>query len=177
MELIIKILWLLLPAEVANMSPVIFQWIPIGSQPIDLGLEINGKPLFGPHKTYRGFFVGITSSIIIVYLQKIVYPFMEPYSLINYSKINLLLLGALLGAGALTGDLVKSFFKRRFNIPSGESWVPFDQIDWVIGSLPAASFVTRLDYEIIITSIVVLGLLHPIINLIGHYLKLKKNKF
>lgn len=31
------------------------------------------------------------------------------------------------------GDAAKSFFKRRVHVPPGKPWVPFDQLDFVIG--------------------------------------------
>ena len=44
-------------------------------------------------------------------------------------------LGLRFGIGAMAGDAVKSFFKRRADVPSGERWFPFDQIDFVVGAL------------------------------------------
>lgn len=172
-----KVFWLFLPAGIANMSPVLFRWIPVGSYPIDLGIKFRGRFLIGPHKTYRGLFVGIASAIFIVYLQKVLYPITMPYSLIDYSQANFFVLGFLLGAGALFGDIIKSFFKRRFNIPPGKPWVPFDQIDWIAGAILASSLVVKLNFEIIFVALIMFGLLHPVINLFGYYLKIKKNKF
>src|SRR4051812_27852644 len=54
------------------------------------------------------------------------------------------LLGAWIGLGALSGDLVKSFAKRRRGILPGQAWIPFDQIDWLLGALAFAAPVLRL---------------------------------
>ena len=35
----------------------------------------------------------------------------------------------------MAGDSAKSFLKRRVGIPPGESWILFDQLDFVIGAL------------------------------------------
>ncbi|MEM3153941.1 MAG: CDP-archaeol synthase, partial [Candidatus Woesearchaeota archaeon] len=45
------------------------------------------------------------------------------------------------GIGALLGDSIKSFFKRRLGILPGRPWIPFDQVDYAIGALAAGSFV------------------------------------
>jgi hypothetical protein len=45
-----------------------------------------------------------------------------------------LVLGLLLGLGTGVGDAVKSFFKRRVAIGLGESWIGFDQLDFMVGA-------------------------------------------
>ena len=35
--------------------------------------------------------------------------------------------------GALLGDIIESFFKRRIGKKRGEDWIPFDQIDFILG--------------------------------------------
>jgi CDP-2,3-bis-(O-geranylgeranyl)-sn-glycerol synthase len=44
-------------------------------------------------------------------------------------------LGAWLGLGALFGDIVKSFFKRRLGIKPGTMFQPWDGIDYMIGAI------------------------------------------
>ncbi len=44
-------------------------------------------------------------------------------------------LGLRFGLGAMAGDSAKSFLKRRRRIPPGAPWVPFDQLDFVLGAL------------------------------------------
>jgi len=82
-----------------------------------------------------------------------------------------------LGAGALLGDAFKSFLKRRLKISPGTPWPPFDQIDWIIGAVIAANLMVKTDYKIALIAIVLFGLMHPIVNLLGYFLKIKRNKF
>lgn len=171
---IIKIFWFFLPAAFANMAPVLFRWVPLLNVPIDLGRTLHGNPIFGPHKTYRGFLFGIITAILIVIVQKTLFPFMEQYGLVNYATVNTFFLGLLLGIGALFGDLVKSFFKRRFDIESGTSWVPFDQIDWIVGAIIFVNFYIWLGWEINVLALVLFGLLHPLVNYIGYSLHIKR---
>jgi len=169
--------WLLLPAGLANLTPVLARKIPILDIPIDFNRKWKDKPIFGPHKTYRGFLFGVLTGILVVYLQRSLYPFLKTYTLLDYTTINPLILGSLLGFGALLGDLIKSFGKRRINIKSGKPWVPFDQLDYVLGSLFVVSFYITMTFELVVASIVLFGVLHPLMNLLGYFLKLKKSKF
>ncbi|MBI2013853.1 MAG: CDP-archaeol synthase [Candidatus Colwellbacteria bacterium] len=168
MEIVIQVIWLLLPAAVANICPVIFRFLPILNYPVDFGKTFNGKPILGRHKTYRGFLVGILGGILTAQAQKALYPIMEAYSIVDYSQINIFIFGFALSASALLGDTAKSFLKRRLNIAPGKPWIPFDQIDWIVGSLIAASFWVTLNLSIIVVGIFVLGTLHFILNLIGY---------
>jgi len=174
---LIKIFWFLLPAAIANMSPVLFKCLPFFNYPIDNGMTFRGKRLFGKNKTFRGVIFATLMAILVVYLQIIFYDQAVQITLFNYSKINPILLGFLFGFGALFGDLIESFFKRQLEIQSGKSWPPFDQIDWVIGSLIFAAFYISISWEIALTSMVLFGILHPIVNLMGYYLGIKNNKF
>lgn len=166
---ILQTIWLLLPAGVANMAPVLFKWLPVLNTPIDFGRSIHGQRIFGQNKTWRGLLIGILAGIVVVYLQQKFYP--------GYGTENFILLGALLGGGALLGDLVKSFFKRRVAIAPGQSWWFFDQIDWIVGALVLVSFYKSVSWQIWLTALVIFGLLHPVINLVGYYLGIKQNKF
>jgi CDP-2,3-bis-(O-geranylgeranyl)-sn-glycerol synthase len=79
-----------------------------------------------------------------------------------------------MGFGALTGDLLKSFIKRRLSILPGKPFLVFDQIDWIIGSLIILNFYTKIKIEFAIYSILILGTLHFFINIISYNLKIRK---
>jgi len=175
--IIIKTIWFFLPAAFANMAPVIFNRLPLLDYPLDFNFTFKNKPLLGKNKTWRGLFVGVLFSIIIVYFQKSFYEETKFLCIIDYTQINVILFGFLSGFGALFGDALKSFFKRRLNIAPGAIWIPFDQIDWIIGCNIFISFYIFLDFKYVLTSIIILSILHPVINLIGFKLRLKGNKF
>ena len=176
LKLLIQIIWFFLPAAFANMSPNVFKFIPFLNYPVDFNIRLQNKPLLGKNKTYRGFFFGILIALLTIIIQKTLYPYMSNLSLVNYNQINIYLLGFLLGFGALFGDCFFSFLKRRINIPPGKPWIPFDQINWVIGSLLLTSLYISFSFKEILTSIIFLGFLHPVINLLSYYLGLQKNK-
>jgi len=130
-----------LPAGIANMAPVFAARIPGLRQwnaRIDGGATWRGKRLLGDNKTTRGFAAGLLAAIITTAIIFAVISHSGSLASIfpqSYLNANPILLGALLGIGALVGDSVKSFFKRRVGIASGKSWFPFDQIDYIIGPI------------------------------------------
>jgi CDP-2,3-bis-(O-geranylgeranyl)-sn-glycerol synthase len=173
-------MYLLLPGLVANMAPVFFKKVNFLNYPLDFNKKWRGKPLLGNHKTFRGFFFGILLAILIVLLQKFLFTnivFFKNISLINYSEENFVLIGFILGFGALFGDAVKSFFKRRTSIKPGSSWIPWDQLDFIIGELVflCLIFIPPLAPTLII--LLVVPLLHILFNHLGFYLGLSKTKF
>ncbi|MBI5392708.1 CDP-archaeol synthase [Candidatus Woesearchaeota archaeon] len=177
-QLIVKSLYLFIPAIVANSMPVFVKKVNFLNYPIDFGKEYKGKRIFGDHKTFRGFFFGILGAILIILLQQYLakYPFFAELTLVDFSKVNALLFGFLIGLGVLTGDAVKSFFKRRADIAPGKSWIPFDQLDLIIGGLIFISSVYLPPLKVIIFAFIVGPLLHIGFNLLGYYLGIKKNK-
>jgi CDP-2,3-bis-(O-geranylgeranyl)-sn-glycerol synthase len=91
----------------------------------------------------------------------------------DFSSINFIVYGFLSGMGALLGDAIKSFFKRRVNIKPGSTWFPFDQIDYIVGGilfLMPLIMLTLVQY--LITFFVWFGM-HLISTYIGYLLKLK----
>ena len=134
--LIVKVLYFLMPAAFANMTPVFvrnsFKFL---AYPVDFNKKLFGSRLFGSHKTFRGFIFGILAGIIIVILQSYLYRynFFQNISLLDYTRVNIFIFGFLIGFGVLFGDLIGSFIKRRFNFKSGESFYVLDQINSGIG--------------------------------------------
>lgn len=176
-NLLLQSIWLMLPAAVANMSPVLFKWLPFLDIPVDLNKKWNGRPILGEHKTYRGFLTGTLMAIATVYMQKYYAEGMRAYSILDYSHINVILVGFCLGFGGLFGDTFKSFLKRLANVEPGKPWPPFDQIDWIVGGLVFLSFYKTIPFLVWLVSIAFFGLLHPVVNYIGYLLHFKKNKF
>ncbi len=122
-------LWFIFPAYCANAAPVIFG----GGKPMDFGKKFfDGKPFLGSHKTFRGFLVGIIVGTLVGMAQTIIYEniLLDYNSQFQYS----ILLGFMLSIGALTGDLIESFIKRRISRSPGSSLPVADQIDFILGA-------------------------------------------
>lgn len=158
------------------MSPTLSKLVPFLDFPVDFNKRYRKKPVLGKNKTFRGIFFGTLMAIVIVNIQRLLYPLMADYSILDYSTINPSLLGFLFGFGAMLGDLVKSFFKRQRGIKPGKSWIPFDQIDWVLGALLLVLLYIQIPLKIIVASVILFGLLHPITNYIGYLLRAQKNR-
>jgi CDP-2,3-bis-(O-geranylgeranyl)-sn-glycerol synthase len=135
-------LWFLLPAGLANMAPI-FAARLIGLRrwdaPIDGGRLVRGEPVLGPHKTWRGLLAGMVVSTGALALQQLAVTqwgwAAGIVAGVSYANLPTLVLGPLLGFGALGGDAVASYFKRRAGKLPGQSWVPLDQLDYVIGAI------------------------------------------
>ena len=91
----------------------------------------------------------------------------------DFSTINPVLYGFLAGFGALFGDALKSFFKRRTSIKPGETWFPFDQIDYILGGIIFLLPLFHLDLSIYIITLVLYFSLHLLSTFLGYLLKLK----
>ena len=180
--LIISSLYFMLPAYLANMSAEVFSRIispkiKFLARPIDNNKKWHGKPIFGSHKTWGGLIYASLAGIIVFFIQRelFVYSSIKQISLIDYSSTSLLL-GFLLGFGAITGDLIKSFFKRRTNIPPGKPWIPFDQLDFLAGAVIFSLPMIILNWQNYLVIFLVTPLLHILINRIGYYINIRKDK-
>ena len=174
---ILKCFYLMLPAYFANIAPVIVKKMDLFAYPIDFGKQINNKPVLGKNKTFRGLIFGIVFAVVVAYLQFLLYSLdsFKGISFISYQ--NWLFFGFLMGFGALTGDLVKSFFKRRLGIKPGEKFIPFDQIDFVVGALVFIMPIFNVTLGIFVISLLVSFAGHITVNHIAFYLKIRNEKW
>jgi CDP-2,3-bis-(O-geranylgeranyl)-sn-glycerol synthase len=173
-------LFFFLPAYVANMCPVILgnvRCLQFLKKPIDGGRRFGSGRLFGEHKTYLGFVAGVLGASLTGIVQYLIFwgiPQIRWIFLFEYSPVSALLAGFMLGLGALSGDLVKSFIKRRLGKKDGESFFPFDQLDFVIGGLLAGSAVYFPSWSHVAVLIILTPVLHLLSNIAGFKLGLKK---
>lgn len=139
MNELVGALWFFLPAGIANAVPVLASKTPLRRKfdtPMDFGKSFKDVRLFGDNKTWRGLFAGVIGATIVIALQIYLYAtttWAEDISWVNYNQPDVWLLGPLMGAGTLLADAMESHFKRRRNIPPGEKWFPFDQLDYIVG--------------------------------------------
>ena len=158
---IIEALKFIFPAYCANAMPVIAG----GGSSIDFGRKFfDGRPLFGKNKTFRGFLFGLAIGSTVGLAETVLfeYPF---------------LLGLLTSLGALLGDLIGAFLKRRLGLAPGDMLPVVDQVDFVVGavlvSLPVYGYVLRM--EIILAVLVITPPIHLLTNFVAYKLGLKKN--
>ncbi len=97
-----------------NLTPPLLAYALDGfwNTPLDRGMIWrDGKPLFGPHKTIRGILGAVAVGVVLAVL------FMFPWWV-----------GFLAAVLSMAGDLVSSFFKRRWGMQSGGLAPGLDQI-------------------------------------------------
>jgi len=162
-ELIYKSLIYILPAYIANASPTILG----GGTPIDLGKKfIDGRRIFGDHKTIRGLISGIVIGTLtgpLLYLLGA-----------ETDLFNSFFRALLLSIGTHIGDLTGSFIKRRINLKPGESAPILDQLGFLIFALILSTPVYPVDIPTAITLVVITLILHPITNLIAYKAKIQE---
>lgn len=158
------------------MSPVFFtRTLRVLDRPVDGGLQWRGQPLFGSHKTWRGMVVAtVCGGLFFVLLWGAAW--LLPVTVAWYPFTITELpwwFGFVFGAGAITGDLVKSFFKRRVGVVPGVRWFPFDQLDFLIGAAVVAELF--VDFTVLHWIIIVLvgPVFHILVNHIGFALRFK----
>jgi len=157
-------LWFILPAYVANATPVVLG----GGRPIDAGKKFtDGRPIFGAGKTVQGFLAGLVAGTFVGLLQGIAAGTLSRY----------LALGFLLALGALLGDLLGSFIKRRLGIKRGGLAPGLDQLSFVVVALLAASPLALPSWEIVLTIIIITLPIHLATNFGGYKLGLKSKPY
>ncbi len=177
---ILLAIWFLLPAALANAVPVFAAVIPPFNRwqaPLDGGRIFRGKELLGPHKTWRGLISGILVATITLWLQQLAVAHFswahQVSSGVDYASLPTLLMGPLLGIGALGGDAVESFFKRQSGVHSGEPWIPFDQLDYIIGSVLVSLPFAILSLSVYIWITLIWFVTHLLVSYIGWLVGLK----
>ncbi|MDD1774929.1 MAG: CDP-2,3-bis-(O-geranylgeranyl)-sn-glycerol synthase [Methanobacterium sp.] len=181
LSLLAYALYFMLPAYLANVSALAFG----GGTPVDFQINFrDGRRLLGDGVTWRGTIVGIIIGTIIAALQGIVFLYYGDIFLlipgwttiagiIPSSLGEWVLLGLALSGGALVGDAVGSFIKRRINLERGRPAPFMDQLDFVVGALVFASLVVTIPFNIILLILIFTAILHLAANSIAYLLGLK----
>lgn len=169
-------LYFILPAYFSNGAGLVFG----GGMTVDFGKsDKNGVRWIGDGVTWKGLIGGTLIGIITGIIQGLI----APYILSNFGQFittpiitNVsegILIGFLLGFGALLGDALGSFLKRRIGIGRGQPAPILDQLDFLIVALILVSFVVKLDWLFIILAIVLTLIIHLLANTIAYLLGLK----
>lgn len=148
-----------------------------GKHPMDFGKKfLDGNRIFGDGKTWEGFFAGLVFGTFCGTIAWLFYDKLNAIALAhNFSMPYISPFSAfVLSLGALLGDLIGSFIKRRFGMERGAPAPLLDQLDFLSGSLFLGSFVTEVSFGIVVWSIPLTLIIHRIANIIGYLLKLKK---
>ncbi len=153
LELAFSSFVVIMPAFIANSAPVLAR----GRHPMDFGKSMgDGRRVLGDGKTFEGFLAGLS-------LGTLAGAFFG-YPLHSF----------LLALGALSGDLIGAFVKRRVGIERGQPAPLLDQLDFVAGALLFLYPVYQVTIEQVIFIAAVTPPIHLATNYIAYRLGLKK---
>jgi hypothetical protein len=153
--------------------------------PIDGGLTIRGRRIFGDNKTLRGVILMVAFTILAAAAQAWLAANVDwaraitPPQLVAAGPLKW---GGLLGLGYVLGELPNSFFKRQIDIapgaagqgPLGAAFWFIDQVDSLAGALAAMCFVWLPPAEVIAALLAVTIVVHPLAALVMMMLGLKE---
>jgi CDP-2,3-bis-(O-geranylgeranyl)-sn-glycerol synthase len=134
LEVLVRVLWVLTPVYAANGLAT----LPRGrGPPMDFHRNWpDGRRLLGPSKTWSGFIFGTLVAVPIVLLEAwlilLAPPSLQlvpPYAATVWAAVPV---AFLLCGGAMTGDAVGSFVKRRLGWESGARVFGLDQLPFVL---------------------------------------------
>lgn len=155
----IELLAFILPTYVANASPVLTG----GGAPLDFGRRfLDGRPILGPHKTFRGFIGGLAAGWAASTMISALFGW------------RWLTLGFLASGGSLIGDLIGAFIKRRMGLKAGASAPLLDQLDFVVGALLLVYPIYELTTATVLLSLILTPPIHLTTNWIAFKLNLKE---
>jgi len=181
---LIGVLWVLTPAYIASA----FATLPRGrGPPMDFGRvwKADGRRVLGPSKTWSGFFVGgvaaLPFGLIEAWAILAAPPNLKLVPVLAPSVLAAVPFVALLTFGAMTGDALGSFLKRRLGRESGSRAVLLDQLPFVLVPIGLGFVFYPGVFEPVFVSawgilwllVFTLGL-HTLFNWIGYKAGLKK---
>lgn len=174
-------IYLMIPAYLANGSALVFG----GGTPLDNGnYAWDNRRLIGDGVTWRGticaslfgMVIGGILAILATYYGICTY-FFETMtvnlSFISEPILKGLIIGLLLGFGALIGDAIGSFIKRRLNFERGKPVPLLDQLDFVVVALIFVSFVTNITWQMVAIILVVSVFFHLGANVLAYLIHIK----
>ncbi|MFB6075658.1 MAG: CDP-2,3-bis-(O-geranylgeranyl)-sn-glycerol synthase [Candidatus Aenigmatarchaeota archaeon] len=169
---LIRGFWIIIPAYAANG----FAPMANGHRRIDFGKKFFGKPLFGAGKTWEGLLFSVFIGTLCGLVQIYAHPYLNPMALEEGFSLQALSIYSVffVALGAMLGDILGSFIKRRVGMKRGESLLLGDQLDFLlIGFLFASVFM-----EVSILSVLIFLIITPIIHrtacFLGYKLGLKR---
>ena len=187
--MLLRSLWLALPVilggaiHIAVLRGGLFP--TLARLPLDLGLRLRGRRLFGANKTWRGalIMIGGTALCSVVQAQVALHAdWARRLVLAEFSLEHPILWGLLLGSGYIGGELPNSLLKRQLGIGPGEAaaspglrrlfWL-IDQADSLAGVLLGMCVVYVPPLSVVASLTLITLLVHPAMALVMVGLGLK----
>lgn len=185
--LLLQSLYLFSPLLVASGLSALaihFGWFKAFFTPIDAGLTLRGRRLFGDNKTWRGVLVAVLGAVAGVAAQKALPADMVgDLAVVDYAQVNPLAMGAAMGCGATLGELPNSFVKRQLGVAPGGTasgaraalFFVWDQVDTVLGAFPLLRPWLHPSWALFAASLIVALVIHPAASLLGYALGVRRS--
>jgi len=166
--------WAMLPAYVPNNAAVLAG----GGRPIDGGRTWGDSRLLGDGKTWRGTAVGTLAGVALALALNALRPAVADavdVALPEFPAVAMLTLAL----GAMLGDVLASFLKRRTGRERGAAFPLVDQLDFVVVALALTAlaapgwFGETFTLPVLVAVVVLTPLLHLLTNGIAYALGLK----
>jgi CDP-2,3-bis-(O-geranylgeranyl)-sn-glycerol synthase len=167
-EYFIHFLQIAFPAYIANGSPPFL--IKLKKHPLDFGKKWKGERILGEGKTIEGFIFASVMGLVAGYLELLILPFFNYNNFLNIPLIGFFFIGV----GAMVGDAIGSFIKRRMKLKRGENAGLLDMLDFIIGSFIFAYFFTQYSVWTFLIALVITPIVHRGANIIGYRIGVKK---
>lgn len=169
----VKALLIIFPAYAANGFPPLAG----GKKPIDLGRKwLDNNRIFGDGKTFEGFVLGLLAGFLVGALESFLYPSLNAYAMrygVMLPLINLFI-GFMIALGALCGDLVGSFIKRRCGLKRGSDVPLLDQWNFILGAVIFVYFFTEITVWMFLIMLLITPIVHRLANIVAHKIKIKR---
>jgi hypothetical protein len=126
------------------------------ARPLDRGVRLRGRRLFGDNKTLRGFVVMVPAPALSFALLALLAGDPGSLGLWRLSIAGYALAGAIAGFGFMAGELPNSFIKRQLDIAPGQApraglayaaQFALDRLDSAIGMLLALRLVVAVPWR------------------------------
>ena len=174
-ETVVVAVWAMLPAYIPNNAAVLVG----GGRPIDGGRALpDGNRLFGDGKTWRGTAAGTAAGVAVALVLNLLEPAATGATGLGLPVFPVHAAVAL-ALGAMLGDILASFLKRRTGRERGASFPGVDQLDFVVASLGltllAATewFLATFTLPVLVVVAIITPLLHIGTNAGAYVLGLK----
>ncbi|MFB6269398.1 MAG: CDP-2,3-bis-(O-geranylgeranyl)-sn-glycerol synthase [Halobacterium sp.] len=170
--------WAMLPAYVPNNVAVLAG----GGRPIDGGRTWNGRRVLGDGKTWRGTAFGTLAGVALAALLNQLQPAASDALGVSLPTFPPAAMVAL-AFGAMLGDILASFLKRRTGRERGAAFPLVDQLDFVLVALALTAlaapswFADTFTIDVILAVLVITPVLHLLTNGIAYLLGLKDEPY
>jgi CDP-2,3-bis-(O-geranylgeranyl)-sn-glycerol synthase len=149
------------PSYVANAAPLVFG----GGRTLDGGRKLpDGQPIFGSHKTIRGVLAGVIAGTLVGFGE-------------SFIDSRLVVGGFMIALGAVLGDLLGAFVKRRLRVEPGKAFPVLDQLDFILGGLSLGFAFFPISVISVVLVVVVTPPIHLATNYGAHLLGIKETKW